>query len=446
MEDSIDLFYKTEEEYTLFDLKEEDCAAPWDLFRYSVLLRMATPFEKNQKIKLTPRKLMLFIPILFKSVIRLNKERYNTILFSANRYSNTDGLWYDKASEDIGKFFETNQGSLLNLDNLKPTNKYKNRVTYNPLPIFKLTHINYPNLSKKTYNRIREAFTNNVPGFSIPYDFLNSQYCSFQQERAFYVRLFKRLSPDRIIFVQNGIQKGMIAAARICGIPIYEMQHGIHGNKYILYYYPEIENIADQLYPDLYFTFGPKWGKDFNAPTRIISLGNNYFFNKPANVTRDSNIIVFISSIVHADFLYPIAHKLASSHPEFKIILKLHPGEFFRYDEIVQEFRESHNVEVVRNEIDLYSLFDTATLVVAINSTAQYEALDKGAKVAILKASNYQWQKASFDHPNLHLFAESSDLDAIIAAPLHKCEPQFFRQFNPDMLDGVLSTESTIKQ
>ncbi|MBP7754182.1 MAG: hypothetical protein KA074_02865 [Bacteroidales bacterium] len=446
MEDSLDLFYKIEQEYKLFDLEEEDCSVPWDIFRHSVLTRMATPFEKNQRIRLTPRKLTLFVPILFKSILGLSKKKCNTLLFSANRYSDKDGLWYDKASEDICKFFETSQGNLLNLDNIKPGNEYKNRVRYNPLPIFKLIHKKYPKLSDNTYHVIREAFTDNVPGFSITYEFLNSQYRSFQQERAYYTKLFKRLSPKRIIFVQNGIQKGMIAAARICSIPIYEMQHGIYGRKYVLYYYPEIDNIADQFYPDIFFTFGSMWSKDLNAPTRIVPLGNNCFYNEPANDIRDSNTIVFISSIVHANFLFPIARELASSHPEFKIILKLHPGEFFRYDEIVQEFSKNSNVKVVRNEINIYSLFDTAALVVAINSTAQYEALDKGAKVAILKASNYRSQDICFDHPNLHLFENTSELDAIIASPLHKSEPQFFQQFNPDLLKEVLSIESTLKQ
>jgi hypothetical protein len=406
---------------------------------------MATPFEKNQRIRLSTNKLIRFVPILLKSIIRLKETRYNTILFSANRYSNKDGFWYDKASEDIMRFFETNQGRLLNLDNIKPGNKYLNKITYNPLEIFKLTHKNYPNLSENTYGRIREAFSDNVPGFSIPYDFLNSQYRAFQQERAYYVRLFKRVSPDRIIFVQNGIQKGMIAAARISGIPIYEMQHGLYGKKYVLYYYPKIDNITDQLYPDVFFTFGSMWGKDFNAPTRIVPLGNDCFYNEPANAIRDSNTIVFISSIVHSSFLIPIARELASSHPEFRVIFKLHPGEFFRYDEMVQEFSEIKNVEIVRNEMNTSSLFDTAALVVVINSTAQYEALDKGAKVAILKASNYQSQDACFDHPNLHLFESTTELESIISSPLHKTEPQFFRKFNPDLLKEVLDTEKTLK-
>lgn len=445
MENAIDIFYKIEQEYNLFDLKEEDCAAPWDLFRHQVLIRMATPINKNQRIKLTPKKLIQFAPILFKSLFELNKKKCSTLLFSTNRYSDKDGLWYDKASEDIGRFFKKHQGGLLDLDDLKPGNKYKNKVLYNPLPIFKFTHKDYSNLSENTYQKIRDAYTNNVPGLSIPYECLNSQYRSFQQERAYYTKLFKKVSPERIIFVQNGVQKGMIAAARICGIPIYEMQHAVYGKQHVLYHYPEIDNIADQFYPDVIFTFGPKWSKDFNMPTRIVPLGNSCFFIGPGNVVRDSNTIVFISSIVHGAFLFPIARDLSSSHPEFKIIFKLHPGEFFRYDDIIQEFSANNNVEVVRNEIDTSSLFDVAGLVIAINSTAQYEALDKGAKVAILKASNYLWQDASFDHPNLHLFESIDELDAIIASPLHKTEPQFFRKFNPDLLKEFLTSEPTLK-
>ena len=54
MEDSLDLFYKIEQEYKLFDL-EEGLFCALGYIRHSVLTRMATPFEKNQRIRLTPR-------------------------------------------------------------------------------------------------------------------------------------------------------------------------------------------------------------------------------------------------------------------------------------------------------------------------------------------------------------------------------------------------------
>ena len=93
--------------------------------------------------------------------------------------------------------FETSQGNLLNLDNIKPGNEYKNRVRYNPLPIFKLIH-KISQTSDNTYHVIREAFTDNVPGFSITYEFLNSQYRYFNKN-ALITQKFKRLSPKRII-------------------------------------------------------------------------------------------------------------------------------------------------------------------------------------------------------------------------------------------------------
>src|SRR5690606_29559594 len=75
----------------------------------------------------------------------------------------------------------------------------------------------------------------------------------FEHQVAGYRRLFDKLRPKAVLFVQNGIGKALFHVARTEGVPVIEVQHGYVGHGHPVYSYSREIDYHDQTaFPDLF--------------------------------------------------------------------------------------------------------------------------------------------------------------------------------------------------
>ncbi|MBN1462950.1 MAG: hypothetical protein JW922_04645, partial [Paludibacteraceae bacterium] len=280
---------------------------------------------------------------------------------------------------------------------------------------------------------IEDALINTFGDLKISYDELNKLYNFFLKDYRYYRFYFKLKGVKRLFLVQNGIQKGLFAAANSLGIEIFELQHGSFGKDHLAYSYPSSINPASNIFvPNYLLTFGKSWGKNMNIPMRVIPIGNDYFTSSHPKVISDDSVL-FVSSIIHGEELSKLAVSLSRKYPNRKINFKLHTNEYFKISFYESLFKDYPNICILKNEKDLSELIANSTLVVLINSTVLYEAINQKVKVAIYKKINYLSQSDTFKLPNVYLFDNLDELQKAIDAEKKESDVVFFEKFDQEL-------------
>ena len=105
-------------------------------------------------------------------------------------------------------------------------------------------------------------------------------------------------------------------------------------------------------------------------------------------IKKNKKQILFISQGTIGKKLSNLALKLAKKLTEFKIIYKLHPGEYERWKAeytCLHSFVSLENTQVLDDNItNLYQLFGESSYQVGVYSTAIYEGISFGLKTFIV--------------------------------------------------------------
>ena len=189
--------------------------------------------------------------------------------------------------------------------------------------------------------------------------------------------------------------------------------------------------------PQYFLTLGESWGFNINIPTRKFVLGNDYFVTKKYEEKLDHSLL-FISSVIHGETLSKVAIEYAGMFPDIQIKFKLHPNEYFNEENYKYLFADYPKIRVLKNEFELGVLIARSEIVVLINSTVLYQALDQGAKVAVLKVLNYESQSECFNLPNVFLFDTVEELEKAVSAEKKECNVTFFEKFNKDVFNKLI--------
>ena len=141
-------------------------------------------------------------------------------------------------------------------------------------------------------------------------------------------------------------------------------------------------------------TFGDYWINEDTCPIykeNVIPIGFSYFESQSKDyIDMDSigNQVLFISQGVIGKYLSQIAFQFAKVQKDFKIIYKLHPGEYATWRQNYPELVEASsfdNFEVIdSSEIPLYELMAKSSYQIGAFSTAIYEGLMFNCKTFIV--------------------------------------------------------------
>ena len=129
--------------------------------------------------------------------------------------------------------------------------------------------------------------------------------------------------------------ESLIAACHELNIEVIELQHGAISKLHLGYSFPNISKIP--YFPDKMLLFGEFWYDSVPLPIKkqnIIINGFNYHNSKVhalENIAKNNKQIIFISQGTIGKSLSEIAYDFAKTNQDFKIIYKLHPGEYINW-------------------------------------------------------------------------------------------------------------------
>lgn len=220
-------------------------------------------------------------------------------------------------------------------------------------------------------------------------------YYDYQYKHRAYDRLLRRMRPRMIIEVVGYNADCMIfnEIAKIRNIPTVELQHGATGREHIAYNYAQ--NAILRQAPDYFLAFSDFWIDAVRGPVPKkcqIAVGYPYLERQSKRykeeVTREKapRIILFLSQGPIGERLADIAVELRNLLPqeEYRILYKLHPNEYFEWQDRYPELYTSGLDVIDNNSKNLYEYFAMSSVQVGgFTTTAIYEGLCFGLKTYI---------------------------------------------------------------
>jgi hypothetical protein len=406
-------FFEFEEKHRLFELKHKNIFL-WDIVRSDIYFKLLW----TSKDVITTEKRKTGKSVFFKEIslfiysIVFNK--YNYLFFTASRSKDENQFFFDQNLQDLinqypdAKCFENYQREVVRLKNKKST-------IFNPINLIQtLGGLFYRNYD---YADLANLINEHYKSFRITGKEIGTLITQFKIDFNFYYFVFKLKKPKVIFITQNGIQKGLFAAAKELNIPVIEVQHGIIDEGHLTYNYNRSINYnGGRVYlPTYFFTFSDFWEKEIFYPVKeILSIGNSYYFNsiykaRPLNAQEG---ILVVSSDVFGEQLKELVLDF-SRKSVIPIYFKLHPNQYYQKDYYINSFKEFDNVQVYTDEKSLHELIEISNAVLVIQSTAVYEALHLKRIGIIFKRQTFTRHKHIFSDKNVYLIDNSEELNDV---------------------------------
>lgn len=422
-------FFDFEIKNKLFDFKDKKGITIWESIRYSVCNQAVMKWETHKKnianngtnYYLTLKKILSFFVYL------ISHRKADTMFFLCSR-DIKDGVYYDKILGDVYDLTDKTRCFVIESNNIDVKEKYKYKgETCTTIIVTLIKKL----LKHKTYNtEIKNILTTNFPNIQFNFNELQNDYQNFYAQYYFYRFLFKICKIRKMFLVQNGIQKGMFAAAKEFGVKIIELQHGQVSENHPAYSYPTgIADTPNKIYtPDYFLTFGNFWmQKNVFPGAKIEILGNNFYSQESKTDSKEDikKKILVISSFVHGDILSHCVKEISTKDDNFYFYFKLHPNEFADIDKYKNYFKDNKNIKIIRNEATVSELLSQIEFVFLIQSTAELETLRNGKKVIVLKKIDYEVMDFVFNEKGIYFIDEAEEfIDCYNAHKDEKIKPR----------------------
>lgn len=429
----VDTFFKMEEEHRLFDLKESDLPI-WDILRYDIYYKYYFPEINRSHSQLSRRRLVDYLKILLDFIYTVLYFLFNNsenLILPCSRYKDDANRYFDRASYNIIQSLPSK--FILETQSIYLTYLYKSATNYLTVikPVYNKKHV----VSQNTLTIVFKALRSTLGEVKVDEQFINRIYTDYLIEYKYYSFLFKVKSMfKKVYFVQNGTQKGLIAAAKKRGISVIELQHGSFEKDHLGYSYPySVDYSSNILMPDYLFRLGPYWGQKMNIPIQnIITSGNDFFVNNETECSEE--IVLIVSSIIHQHELLPLAIQLASIFPHKEIVYKLHFNEYSTKENSLSYFKNTSNVKVICSESSVSTLIAKSEFVIAINSSALYEAISIHKKVFIYQKANFEALLPLLGFSNVIFFSDLAQIMPFVNEnSIIDNNVNFFQKFNDNV-------------
>lgn len=450
MESFTKKFFEMEKEYNLFSLRTIDNIPVWDIVRYKISSELRNSNTTTGKIS-APQKIKTAfskIKILYKfllSVFNILKPLNNYIFFLASRNKDSNDYFFDKNADNVINSLEKNKISIIETNTPYRAYKYAEYDIILNSVIYLITKKNNritSNISLNTKDLIDRAIIESFPDHTISTSkIIFEEYANFKRSYRFYNWLFKK-NKNRIkelFFTQNGIQKGLLLAAKHNEIRTFEFQHGIIDKTHLAYSYNSAINFQDNdvILPDVFFTLSKYWNTVlYNPYSKMIECGNDYFNAKEP--VKTTNGLTVVSSVLHEDAIRPFVKEIAINRPSLDIYYKLHPNQYFQKEDTCNYFSENVNIQIITSEYSIPQLVSKTKATFTIASTAVYESLHAGTKVLIYKKQNYCAHQDIFELPGVFLIESINDFEKAFEADVKIQDLNFF--FSPFNKELFLET------
>lgn len=415
--DICEVFFDLEEKYDLNYQEIQGCFA-WQLIRmhlYYDITRKTKIFGAPQQKSLSIMdKVITFLPFFKNSVLYnpfTGKYHKDILIFDHPRKVIFKGQYCDIYSNFLVDFlkedysFEVLESPYLNNHFTKKQDyiRYTDAIHLGSYIHKKFNDIKFTKKEEDLILKVQNELENT---FNIKLNIilmLKLHILNFQYDFDKYVELFKKRKPEKVFVVVAYENHAVVAAAKHLGIEVLELQHGTITYYHLGYSYPKKTRLNGEIpyFPDKILSFGDYWMNDAMSPIdmeNIIPIGFPYFEYQSKdfiNIEVTENQILFISQGVIGKYMSQMAFEFAKNNNDFKIIYKLHPGEYETWRENYPELVEASafdNFEVIDNsETPLYKLLAQSNYQVGAFSTAIYEGLMFNCKTFILDVPGVEY-------------------------------------------------------
>ena len=464
--DICDVFFSLEEKYNLNYQKIQGCYA-WQLIRmhlYYDITRKTHLFGAPQQKSLSlADKVKSFIPFFKNSLLHnpfSGKYTKDIIIFDHPRKVIFEGGYCDIYSNFLvdllkdGYSFEVLESPYINQHLTKKQKyiKYTDRIDLGSYVYKKFNKIEFTSDEMELILNVQKELENT---FNIELNIswmMKTHILNFKYDFKKYVELFEKRRPKMIFVVVSYENLSIVAAAKSLGIEVIELQHGTITDYHLGYSYPEKTRLNGKIpyFPDKILTFGDYWINDETCPIsneNIIPIGFSYFEYQSRDymdIESIDNQVLFISQGVIGKYMSQVAYEFAKSQKDFKIIYKLHPGEYATWRENYPELVEAtsfDNFEVIDNsQIPLYELMAKSNYQIGAFSTAIYEGLMFNCKTFIVNVPGTEYLNDLIERG--YVF-KINDVDGLIDN-FNRFEPTdydknfFFKKFDKELLKSVI--------
>jgi len=214
----------------------------------------------------------------------------------------------------------------------------------------------------------------------------------FKCEYNYYEKLIKKRNPKEMYFLVSYGKEPMIAAAKDNGVKTIEFQHGMMNRYHLGYSFPNTDDVP--YFPDKILLFGKYWHDATPLPEGQVEIE---YYGFPymdemiegfRDIEKKENQLIFISQGPIGAKLSKVAYEMAKQNKDIKIVYKLHPGEYDRWQKeypwLVKAVQLQNFRIIDNNDIHLYELLARSEYQVGVSSTAIFEGIVLDCKTIIM--------------------------------------------------------------
>ena len=427
----IDDFFRFEIDNRLFDRTDNYGLHPWEAVRYHVCTAviggaqhvMSNPRQKGWKT---------FIKDLLVFVVYLMRHKYCKYMFIMSSRDRIGNEFYDKIANDM--YVIVNRSRCFTIDTL---NHGESHSVYKDDSCSNVLMVLLRRFPWKCYTYKEEHFllSSTFPGFSMTQHELENLYREFIVQYFVYKFLLRFCHVRKVFIVQNGIHKGLFAAANKLGVEVLEFQHGQISRNHTSYSYPEDTSItSEKLYhPNKLLTFGSFWNKNRIYPgVENVVLGNNsYAYPFDYSITNGNRTILVVANKDDGIFLNKFVKDILTTDDSFRFLFKLHPNQYKDYNSFCKLFVDCPQVEVVTDGKNISQLLSVAECILVVQSTVELEALRVGRKVFVIKYGAYELMDFVFEEKGVYLIKNSAEFLDLYNKTINEKLPQRDDLFAP---------------
>jgi len=415
IQDVCEVIWKLEEKYDLLDF-EIDGVKPWqfrririyyDIAKKTKVLQEQTNYTKRISLR---KKALSYIknsikknPFFFTNTDTFILTHPNKRLI-AGQYIDIYTYYFIKELLNKGENPYVLEEPIfgLHFDN-KNTPDYLHYSDFIDLVGSASKHFYKVNLSQKQEKTIQLLNKDLEQILGVPYniqDLLIEATKLFKTKYFLYAALLKKIKPKQLYVVVSYLHGDLIKAAKDLGITTYEFQHGTFSEYHLGYSFPDRDQPLDY-FPDKFLVWNEYWKNLIKLPINdkeiIISKFKHLeeYKNKNRKIIKRKMQAVVISQAAIGNIIAERIYTNWDYFKNFKIVYKLHPGEYDRWNKNVylKKLVEEKDIKIVK-DINLYSLLMESEFQIGVFSTALYEGLEFSCKTILLDLPGIEYMNS----------------------------------------------------
>jgi len=450
-------FLQMEDELDLFDQRIEGVYF-WERIRfplhYEILKKAGVIGEAHTRLERTTvnrsRSALRSLKNAFVKNPYLVPKSEILFLGSSRRKLRSDDKWWDiycdPVIEHLGRSYTYFESAYLN-GHLTPAKTDNIRYLDFPLYMaavrrkFSLVEFSLTGSERSLLKNVREQIADRF-GVTIALEKIVQRDLLIRKSvLPVYRALLKKVSPKIAFVVCSYGKETFIEACKSMKIPVVELQHGVVSPYHLGYSFPGSKR-TKRTFPDYLFSFGDFWKMGVEYPIskdRICSVGYPYLEDEAKQYAgiKKKDQIVFISQGTVGKEMSRFAVQLGARNDfPLKIVYKLHPGEYARWQREYPWLIESDIQVVDDDSIPLYQLFAESRIQVGVNSTALYEGLIFGLQTILLDLPGVEYMEHLIEQQVARVISSPEELvEGIRNELVPKVKTERF--FKPNSLNNI---------